>query len=295
MWTRRALVRTGLAGAGLAGMAAGAWGFGYEPVFPLHLARYWPQPPGWPAGLRLRIAALADLHAGAPLMTLDRVAEIVAAANALQPDMVVLLGDYGPVSRLVPRPYPPEAVAEALSGLSARWGRFAIAGNHDWWEDAAAMAREAGRPAMLRALERTGFTVLQNEALRHPAGFWIAGLDSQIAFLPKRGWPRVGADDLPGTLAQARDEAPLIMLAHEPDIFAEAPARATLTLCGHTHGGQVRVLGYSPRVPSRYGNRYAYGHVREGGRDLIVSGGLGTSNIPVRFGVPPEITLVELG
>jgi predicted MPP superfamily phosphohydrolase len=73
------------------------------------------------------------------------------------------------------------------------------------------------------------------------------------------------------------------------------PARAALTLCGHTHGGQLRLFGWSPRVPSRYGNRYAYGHVREAGRDLIVSGGLGTSKLPLRFGVPPEITVVELG
>jgi predicted MPP superfamily phosphohydrolase len=57
----------------------------------------------------------------------------------------------------------------------------------------------------------------------------------------------------------------------------------------------VRVLGYSPVVPSRFGNRYAYGHVVEEGRHLVVSGGLGCSIAPVRFGVPPEITMVELG
>jgi predicted MPP superfamily phosphohydrolase len=130
---------------------------------------------------------------------------------------------------------------------------------------------------------------LQNEARRFPRGFWLAGLDSQIAF------PQRGADDLPGTLAQITDAAPVILLAHEPDIFATLPDRVALTLCGHTHGGQIRILGYSPRVPSRFGNRYAYGHVREGGRELVVSGGLGTSKIPVRFGVPPEIVEVTLG
>lgn len=280
---------------GLAGTAAAGWGLGYEPFLRLHVARYAPQPRDWPPGRRLRIAALADLHAGAPLMTLGRIAQIVAATNALQPDMVVLLGDYGPVSHIVPQPYPPGQVAQVLSRLEARWGRFAIAGNHDWWEDRRAMERESGRPESLRALEQQGFVVLQNEAIRHPGGFWVAGLDSQLAFLPKRGWPSYGAHDLRGTLAQITDRAPLLMLAHEPDIFAEMPARATLTLCGHTHGGQVRLFGWSPRVPSRYGNRYAYGHVREEGRDLIVSGGLGTSKIPVRLGVPPEITLVELG
>jgi uncharacterized protein len=72
------------------------------------------------------------------------------------------------------------------------------------------------------------------------------------------------------------------------------PARVALTLCGHTHGGQVRLFGHSPVVPSRYRNRYAYGLVREHA-DLIVSGGLGCSIVPVRFGVPPEIVVVELG
>ena len=98
-----------------------------------------------------------------------------------------------------------------------------------------------------------------------------------------------------GTLARATDDAPAILLAHEPDIFPEVPDRIALTLSGHTHGGQVRLFGHSPMVPSRYGNRFAYGNVVENGRQLIVSGGLGTSILPVRFGVPPEILLVTIG
>ena len=86
----------------------------------------------------------------------------------------------------------------------------------------------------------------------------------------------------------------MILLAHEPDIFAEMPPRVGLTLSGHTHGGQVRLFGWSPVVPSAYGNRYAWGHVREGGRDLVVSGGIGCSMLPVRFGMPPEITVIEV-
>ena len=103
-----------------------------------------------------------------------------------------------------------------------------------------------------------------------------------------------GVDDLPGTLAKITDDAPVILLAHEPDIFSEVPNRVSLTLSGHTHGGQVRVFGYSPMVPSRYGNRYAYGHVVEDDRHLIVSGGLGCSILPVRIGVPPEIVMVDV-
>ena len=104
-----------------------------------------------------------------------------------------------------------------------------------------------------------------------------------------------GADDLPATLAALADDAPAILLAHEPDIFPRVPARVALTLSGHTHGGQVRLPGVPLRVPSNYGARYAHGHVIEDGRHLIVSAGLGTSSLPVRFGVPPEVVLVELG
>ncbi len=70
--------------------------------------------------------------------------------------------------------------------------------------------------------------------------------------------------------------------------------RVSLTLSGHTHGGQVRLFGYSPRVPSRFGNRFAYGHICEEDRNLIVSGGLGCSILPVRIGVPPEIVMVDV-
>ena len=85
------------------------------------------------------------------------------------------------------------------------------------------------------------------------------------------------------------------MMAHEPDIFAQMPDRVSLTVSGHTHGGQLRIFGYSPVVPSRFKNRYAYGHVVEDNRNLIVSAGVGMSMIPVRLGVPPEIVLIELG
>ncbi len=289
MWTRRALLAAGLAGA-----TPAAYAFGVEPYAGPAITRYRLTPPSWPPGLRLRIAALADLHAGPPAMTLDRLGGIVAATNAEAPDMVVLLGDYGPNTPLLGAPYARTEVAAVLAGLRAPQGRYAIAGNHDWWEDEGAMARRGGALHWMTALEAAGFTPLQNRALRHPSGFWLTGLDSQIAFLPLSRRPRRGADDLAATLAQVTDDAPVVLLAHEPDVFALGTARVAVQLSGHTHGGQIRLMGWSPRVPSRYGNRYAYGHVREGGRDLVVSGGLGTSTLPVRLGVPPEVVVVEL-
>ncbi len=289
MMTRRGLfVGAGLLG--LTGVGLAGYGFGVEPFLRLVVQRHAVAPPSWPNGLRLRVAALADLHAGAPMMDEARLEEIVAATNALAPYITVLLGDYGPSSRFVTRRLPHAEVARRLGALRARLGVFAVNGNHDWWEDGAAMRRGAGAvTAIVRALEAAGIRALRNEVAR--AGpVLVGGLESSWAFGVGRG-----AHDLPRLLGQVSGEAPLLLLVHEPDVFPAVPPRAALTLCGHTHGGQVRLFGWSPRVPSRYGNRYAWGHVREGGRDLVVSGGLGTTTLPVRFGVPPEITLVEIG
>jgi predicted MPP superfamily phosphohydrolase len=90
------------------------------------------------------------------------------------------------------------------------------------------------------------------------------------------------------------DETPVVLLAHEPDIFASVPKRVAVTLAGHTHGGQVRLFGHVPVAPSPLSRVYNYGHYHEGGRHLIVSGGLGCSWWPVRIGVPPEIVHVSI-
>jgi len=125
--------------------------------------------------------------------------------------------------------------------------------------------------------------------------FWLAGIGDQLAHRLGHGRFR-GVDDLPGTLARVHTDDPVLLLVHEPDIFPRVPARVALTLAGHTHGGQIRLpLIWPAFVPSRYGARYAYGHVVEDNRHMIVSGGLGTSTIPARLGVPPEVVHVELG
>src|SRR3546814_20276941 len=95
--------------------------------------------------------------------------------------------------------------------------------------------------------------------------FWVLGLGDQLALYRARG-EHVGLHDLDATVSLADDDAPAILLAHEPDIFPLVPRRVALTLSGHTHGGQVRVPGYSPIVPSDYGNRPAPGHHAETGR-----------------------------
>jgi len=253
----------------------------------------------WPTGLDLSIAVVADLHACEPWMNVARIEAIVAQTNALGADLIVLLGDFSSGHRLVTRRLEPTEWARPLAQLKAPLGVHAILGNHDWWDDRAVQAIRRGPPYGRGALEQVGIPVYENDVVRlskDGRAFWLAGLGDQLAFWPvRRHYPglRWGIDDLAATLAKTKDAEPVILLAHEPDIMPRVPERVSLVLSGHTHGGQVRLFGFSPVVPSRYGNRFAYGHVREQ-TDLIVSGGLGCSIAPVRLGVPPEILLVKV-
>jgi predicted MPP superfamily phosphohydrolase len=288
-------VLKGLLGTFLAGLFVSAYGFFIEPALRLRVQRWRVAPPNW-TGRRLKIAVLADLHMGEPTVSLQRLERIVTRTNALGADLILVLGDLEAGHRFVTKKVSMQATAEALARLDAPLGRFAILGNHDWWHDRAAQARGGGPNVIAGLLRAAGVPVLQNEAVKIGQGaeaFWLAGLDDQLA-IGIGDMVFRGLDDLPGTLAQITDDAPAILLAHEPDIFPKVPDRFALTLSGHTHGGQVRFFGWSPVVPSEYGNRFAYGHVREGQRDLIVSGGIGCSIVPFRLGVVPEITVIEV-
>ena len=291
-------------GAFLAGGAGlGGYALGIEPRR-LAVTRYQISPDGWPKGLDLKLAVFADLHAGEPWMDVARVESLVAATNALGADAILLLGDYTSSHRMVLRPVPDVEWARALAGLKAPLGVHAVLGNHDWWNDREAQLRMSGPPKCRRAMEQAGIKVYENEVLRlekNGQPFWIAGLGDQWAFYRNRDRRRRdrfgyrGVDNLPVTLDKVRDDAPVILMAHEPDIFPTVPPRVALTLSGHTHGGQVQFFGYAPIVPSQFGRRYLYGHIVEDSRHLIVSGGLGCSGLPIRFGRPPEIVLVEVG
>jgi predicted MPP superfamily phosphohydrolase len=297
---RRFLKALGFSSAGMVGLSG--YGLAIEPGYRLNVTRYRVGPANWTPGLNLSIGVIADVHAGGPLMPAARIRAIAERTNELRPDIVVLLGDFAASHKFKTRSVAPEEWAEALSVLQAPLGVHAILGNHDWWDDLAAQRSRQGPVVGRRMLERFGIPVYENDAVRLEKdghAFWLAGLGDQLAFVRalrrRRRAGRRGVDDLPGTLAKVTDGAPVILLAHEPDIFTEVPGRVSLTLSGHTHGGQVRLFGYSPRVPSRFGNRYAYGHIVENDRHLIVSGGLGCSILPVRIGVPPEVVMVDVG
>ncbi|WP_024507762.1 metallophosphoesterase [Bradyrhizobium sp. ARR65] len=298
MFSRRRFLKF-LAGFGAFGTSTAAYGFG-EPVFRLSLARYDLAPARWPADFPLKIAVVADLHACDPWMSLDHIDAIVNHTNALNADVIVMLGDYVAGCRHMTRRIPAESWAAVLAQLKAPLGVHAILGNHDYWDDREVQREGQGTTAARRALEAVGIPVYENDAVRLKKSgrpFWLAGLGDQLAYVPAarfRRIRRIGIDDLGATLAKVTDDAPVILLAHEPDVASRVPDRVALQLSGHTHGGQVRLLGWSPVVPSRYGNRLAYGHARFN-CDVVVSGGLGCSIMPFRLGVPPELVLVTLG
>ncbi|MFZ5692352.1 MAG: metallophosphoesterase [Pseudomonadota bacterium] len=286
--SRRNLLLGGLGVTAFSGAAIGGYA-GAEAAWMLDVTRYRLTPRHWPAGQRLTITVIADIHAGGPNMGLQRIRDIVDASNALRSDIVLLLGDFVATHRFVTEPVPAPVWASELARLKAPLGVHAILGNHDWWFH---------HSEIRGALAAVQIPVMENHAVllgEAGARFWLAGLGDQIAFPMGRGRFR-GVDDLPGTMAKITTDDPVILMVHEPDIFTQVPDRVALTLAGHTHGGQVRLpLIWPSLVPSAYGARFAYGHIVEAGRHLIVSGGLGTSIVPLRIGVPPEIVHVELG
>jgi uncharacterized protein len=260
-------------------LALAAWGFWLEPAS-LRTRDYALTLPHWPSACSgLRVVALADLHVGSPWNGIPNLHRVVERANAARPDLVLLLGDYvihgvgggGFVA--------PEDVAAQLAQLSAPLGVFAVLGNHDWWFDG---------PRSRQALEAHGIPVLEDRAVplaRGDCAFWLAGVGDF--------WET--HHDVVRALASVPEDASVLIATHNPDVFPDVPARVALTLAGHTHGGQVwlPLLG-RPIVPSRYGQRFAIGHVVEDGRHLFVTSGIGTSIVPVRFMVPPEVSVLEL-
>ncbi len=227
----------------------------------------------------IRIAAIGDIHAGSPFISSTKLKRIVALTNSQQPDLIVLLGDYMVRDTFYQTHVEPEITAGVLKDLHAPLGVFAVIGNHDSWYD-------AGR--VRRAFETVGISVLENDVRELHFGdrsLWLIGLaDAQT-----------NRHDIHGTMARVPPGASTILLMHHPDTFLELPAAVKLTLAAHTHGGQVNLPYLGRRiVPSSYGQRYAAGIVREDGKTMFVTTGVGTSIIPVRFRVPPEIAVLTV-
>jgi predicted MPP superfamily phosphohydrolase len=218
-----------------------------------------------------RIVQLSDVHHG-PFSDREQIERAVETANRLQPDIIALTGDYISKERHYAAP-----CAEMLGKLKARFGVYAVLGNHDHWTDA----------ALLTDLFRAeGITVLINEGMRfeqNGATFWLAGVDDSM----------VGLEDISLALAGAGEDEMKLLLAHNPIILRRAVrASVDLVLSGHTHGGQVAIRG--ERSSARPRKRALQGLWRQGNTQIYVNRGLGTVVLPIRDGCPPEISLLEL-
>jgi predicted MPP superfamily phosphohydrolase len=225
----------------------------------------------------LKIAFLSDLHYGP---TSGRVAARQAwkIARDSRPDVLLLGGDFL---------YADERGLPALLRELQRWkndappgGMYACLGNHDY---------DAGVDTLVMALEACGVRVLINEAveLPHPwSGVWIVGTDDEIR----------GESSPARALQNVPDGACSIMLAHSPDVCEHSAVNACdLTLCGHTHGGQICLPnGDVMYMPSKWGREYAWGLHRHAGNWLYVSRGVGTVGLPLRLFAPPDASVIEI-
>jgi len=219
-----------------------------------------------------RIVQLSDVHHG-PFSSTEQIERAVETANRLRPDIIALTGDYISRERHYAAP-----CAEMLGRLQAKYGVYAVLGNHDHWTDAALITD------LFRA---EGITVLINQGMHFEhrgASFWLAGVDDTM----------VGLEDISLALAGARKDEMKLLLAHNPIILRRAArAGVDLVLSGHTHGGQV-ALRSERSASGRPRRRLLKGLGHQGNTQIYVTRGLGTVILPIRYGCPPEVSLLEL-
>ena len=236
----------------------------------------------WPSRLDgFTIALLSDFHYD-PVFSVHPIRHAIAKVNDLQPDLVVLTGDFvtaptfGSSERAAAAAEP---CAELLKQLRSRHGLWAVLGNHDAFTDP---------DRVTAALQRNGIQVLDNQsaAIERDSGrFWVGGVDDVLG----------GTADMKETLKLVPPSEPVILLAHEPD-FADRVARfpVDLQLSGHTHGGQIRLPFVPPLFLPELGRKYVSGLHKIGNLQLYTNVGLGTIDIPARLNCPPEITLFTI-
>ena len=229
----------------------------------------------------LKIAFLTDTHHG-PFVPVSYLEQVVRMTNALEPELILLGGDYVRRQRtLYPGGNHRHLIAPgvaALAGLRAPLGRFAVLGNHD---------HKVSAMLTRRALALNGFVELTNTGVfleRGGTRLYLGGVDDL----------RTARPNLRRALHGCGPEDACLLLSHNPDFVEHLrDPRVDLVLSGHTHGGQVTFpwLG-APFTASRYGQKYRAGLVRGPAARVYVSRGVGTIGLPIRWGAPPEVTLI---
>lgn len=256
--------------------------FGYRNATAAPVLRYLSiRSPDYPSGEpALRLVLFSDVHVHGPDMPPARLARIVAEVNSVHPDIVVAAGDFVGDNWVGKRYSASDAIAP-LAQLKARLGVYAVLGNNDY---------DAGADQVTDALRNAGIRVLVNEAVQ--AGpIALGGIDGNIK-VPRFVWTHRRIQTY---AALDHLSAFKVVAAHRPDEFRSAPKSITLMLAGHTHCGQVVLPLIGPLVTgSDYGSDYLCGIIRDGPKTLVVTGGLGTSHIPLRIGASPDIWLITI-
>lgn len=223
----------------------------------------------------LKIVLATDWHIAPYSFEEKRLQRVIDEINQQDADMVILGGDYVNGHKTSSAMSITDIAAE-LKNLKSRYGTFAILGNHDVMY---------GKQAVIKAFTDAGIPLLQNSNtfVDTPNGrIYIAGVLDYAEDKP----------DIAKSLQGATE--PTILISHSPDVFPQLKQPVELMLSGHTHGGQVVFpLVGALLVPSDYGQKYRYGLINENGNTLIVSKGLGTSLLPIRFNCKPEIVVIE--
>lgn len=222
----------------------------------------------------MRVVLLSDLHVATPGDDPARLRGTVARVNALHPDLVLVAGDFLSTDTLA-LAAPPSEVVAAVAGLRARLGVAAVLGNHDYGQ---------GHDALQAGLLQAGITLLRNEAVRR-GPLTVIGVGDTFT--------RHAHPDRALISARALGGLPVV-LTHEPDVTPKLDPSLNLVLAGHTHCGQISPWPIGPIfTASAYGRRYACGPIREGARLILVSGGLGNSNLPIRLGAAPDFWVID--
>jgi len=235
--------------------------------------------PGWPRVARkLRVAFLSDFHTGSHAGDVARLAAIIAEATHYRPDLVLYGGDFMNMMMVGGGRVPPHTIAAILARLHAPLGRYAVLGNHDI---------DYGAAEVHAALRAHQITVLEDEG----RALEFEGADFDLIGIPDARAARPKAD----AALRSISTRPALVLAHDPVWFTHLPPGPHLMLSGHTHGGQIQLPGIGALLNKSHAPlRWTYGLVTEGGRHLYVTSGIGTSGLPIRFGMPPEYVVIDL-
>lgn len=220
----------------------------------------------------LTIAFVTDLHVG-PHISGDDLTPTVQALERIRPDVILFGGDFISESPRFLRDL--EAPLRRMTA-TAKLGSWGILGNHD-----IANIRSRVNPV----LERCGVQMLTNESAQIRNDLWVVGIDDVL----------LGKSDVAAAFADVPEGARVIALWHEPD-FAEKVVEyePIVLLCGHTHGGQVRLPGVGEIATPKLGKRYVAGHFNVNGMLLYVSRGIGLYRPPVRLNCRPELLILRV-